>query len=83
MPSRVTHDFLAQVLDYDPVRGQALIEVRNHFEIGETLEAFGPHLENTAFVLETMTEMDGTAFAVANKPLQMLLDQRASPAASL
>ncbi len=69
-PSRVTHDFLAQVLDYDPARGQALIEVRNHFEIGEMLEAFGPHLKNTPFVLETMEDEEGELVAVANKPLQ-------------
>ena len=69
-PSRVTHDFLAQVLDYDPVRQQALIEVRNHFALGEALEAFGPHLENTSFVLETMTDEEGTAVEVANKPMQ-------------
>lgn len=69
-PSRVTHDFLAQVLDYDSLRKQALIEVRNHFALGEALEAFGPHLENTTFVLETMTDEEGTAVEVANKPMQ-------------
>ena len=35
-------DFLAVVLDYDKVKNEAIIEQRNKFSVGDTVEVFGP-----------------------------------------
>lgn len=68
----VIQDFVATVLDYDADKGEAIIEVKNHFVAGTVLEAFGPHLENTVFTVNEMYDENGELVEIANKPTQIL-----------
>ena len=54
----VTHDYVALVKDYDPIRRLALVEVKNMFDEGDRLEAFGPFLDNKDFIVSTMFDED-------------------------
>lgn len=66
-----TKEYVGYVLDYNKETKTALIEQRNYFKIGDTLEFFGPALKNTLFVItkmidaKTLEEVD-----VARHPLQ-------------
>jgi len=68
----VTHDFVAVVKNFDPVRRIALIEVKNKFEIGDELEIFGPGKENVRFINEMMFDENWKVVEVANKPTEIL-----------
>lgn len=68
----VTHDYVAYVNDYDNVRNIALIEVKNIFSIDDTLEVFGPEVDNKQFVNRLMFDCDWNNVTLANKPTQLL-----------
>lgn len=70
--SRVTHDFVAQVLAYDSIRRRVQVEVRNHFVEGEVLEAFGPRQENCDLTALNCRDEEETPVQVANRPMQKL-----------
>lgn len=67
-----TKEFVGYVLDYDDITSFATIEQRNYFEVGDTLEFFGPHLDNTLYVLENMQTLDGQNLSVARHPKQVI-----------
>ena len=68
----VTHDYVAYVKDYDNVRNIALIEVKNIFSIDDTLEVFGPEVDNKQFINRLMFDCDWNNVTLANKPTQLL-----------
>lgn len=68
----VTHDYVGIVRNYDPNRNLALVEVKNYFEIHDTLECFGPGFKNTAFTNEMMFSSDWSFLKVANKPTELI-----------
>ena len=63
-------DFLALVLDYKD--GYALIEQRNNFKVGSTVEVFGPNLEPTKFVVEELINDKNEQVDVAKHPQEIL-----------
>lgn len=69
-----TKEYVGVVLEYNPETKMALIEQRNYFEQGDTLEFFGPKLANTTmtcgkiFDAQTNEELN-----IARHPLQNLL----------
>ena len=63
-------DFLALVLDYKD--GYALIEQRNNFKVGNTVEAFGPNLEPTKFVVKELINDKNEQVDVAKHPQEIL-----------
>ena len=63
-------DFLALVLDYED--GYALIEQRNNFKVGSTVEVFGPNLEPTKFVVEELINDKNEQVDVAKHPQEIL-----------
>ena len=67
-----TKEFVGYVLDYDVDKKIATIEQRNHFKVGDTLEFFGPKLENTVYVVKKMWTVDGETVEVAPHPKQVL-----------
>ena len=67
-----TKEFVGYVLDYDADKKIATIEQRNHFKVGDTLEFFGPKLENTVYVVKKMWTVDGETVEVAPHPKQVL-----------
>ncbi|MBQ0036727.1 MAG: U32 family peptidase [Firmicutes bacterium] len=69
----VTHDYVAYIKDYDYLKSIALVETKNVFNIGDTLEVFGPSVDNRNFVNEMMYNMDWQYVEEANKPTELLL----------
>lgn len=68
----VTHDYVGYVLDYDRTRNIATVEVKNVFRKGDTLEVFGPHINNQQFVCDLMFDEEYNIVEIANKPTQIL-----------
>ena len=67
-----TKDFLGIVLDYDDESNIVTLEQRNYFKVGDKVEFFGPDLENTPFIIESMTDEAGVFLDVARHPLQII-----------
>ena len=68
----VTHDYVAYVKDYDPVRSIGTIEVKNIFSINDELEVFGPSIDNQVFKNVNMFDEEWNKVQLANKPTQTL-----------
>ena len=74
LTSEYTRDysFVGLVTGYEESTGLTIIEQRNKFEVGDTIEIFGPRTE---FYEETITEMydeEGNAVSSAPHPQQVL-----------
>lgn len=74
LTSEYTRDysFIGLVTGYEPLTGLTVIEQRNKFSVGDTVELFGP---NTEFYEETITEIydeEGNAVDSAPHPQQVL-----------
>lgn len=68
-----TKEYIGYVLDYNALTKVALIEQRNYFEVGDTVEFFGPQLENTTLVIRDMKNAEtGEDLTVARHPLERL-----------
>ncbi len=66
-----TKEYVGYVLSYDEKTKTAIIEQRNYFKLGDTLEFFGPNLSNTLYVVEKMIDVDtNEELEVARHPLQ-------------
>lgn len=64
-----TQEYIGYVLDYRD--GTAMIEQRNYFCVGDLVEAFGPNIPNTRFVIEKLIDVETNEFqTVARHPLQ-------------
>lgn len=68
----VTHDYVGIVRNYDANRNIALVEVKNYFELKDTLEIFGADLKNTQFVNELMFDNEWKLMKVANQPTELI-----------
>ena len=56
---------------YDEKNKTAVIEQRNYFKLGDTLEFFGPDLPNTLYIVDKMVDADtNEELDVARHPLQ-------------
>lgn len=67
-----THEFMAIVLD-DQKDGKVLIEMRNRFKVGETLEVLSPNSTfNEQILVEKMTDEKGQEVLDANQVQQNL-----------
>lgn len=68
-----TKEYIGHVLEYNSETKTAIIEQRNYFQIGDTVEFFGPNLKNTVFVIEEISDFEtGEKLDVARHPLQKL-----------
>lgn len=69
-----TKEYVGYVLGYDRFTKQALIEQRNYFQVGDTLEFFGPNLENKIIVVNKIIDANTSEeLEVARHPLQKVL----------
>lgn len=59
-------DFLGLIKECDG--HEALIEVRNYFKLGQTVQIFGPTMETIEFVIEKMTDEEGNDVEICNHP---------------
>lgn len=65
-----THDFVAVVLRYDEEQKRALVEQRNRFFSGDTLELISPRDVAREFVVQAMFDENGTLIESAPHPKQ-------------
>ncbi len=68
-----TQAFVGMVLDYDDDSRTALIEQRNYFEAGDTLEIFTPRFEPVLFKVDSLRDEEGETIDVARHPKQRLI----------
>ena len=68
----VTQDYFGDVLEYDENQNQALIQVRNHMELGDSIEILHPGESPKSFSISKMTDEEGNLVEIANKPMQKL-----------
>ncbi|MGI6574554.1 MAG: peptidase U32 family protein [bacterium] len=69
---RATHDFIGLVKEYDHKQGQALVEQRNPFAVGEKIEITGPGAETFSYLLADMYTEEGSRIANAPHPQQLV-----------
>lgn len=67
-----TKEFVGVVLEYDASTEIATIQQRNHFLPDDTLEFFGPDLENTVYTIGEIQDEVGNSLEAARHPLQIL-----------
>ena len=81
-PKMAAYDFAGLVLEYDPQTGIALIEQRNHFQLGQEVEFIGPTHEKFTQRVEAMWDEEGQELSEARHPLQkirMKVDKPVAP----
>lgn len=61
-------DFLGLVKGYDKKTQMIIIEERNIFHLGDTVEFFGPNLETFSMTLSKIYDEENTPLSVANHP---------------
>ncbi len=59
-----SQQFVAEILEYNSADQTALVDVKNRFSVGDTLELIVPE-GNKAFILESITSKKGEAMEVA------------------
>lgn len=69
---RPTKEFVGTVLEYDKERKQCIIEQRNYFTIGDELEFFGPHLDDTKYIVKEIRDIDDNLLDAARHPKQII-----------
>ena len=65
-------EFVAQVLGYDEKTCLAKMEQRNNFKVGDTIEIFGPEIENIKLIVKEMYNEEMEKIEVAPHPLQVI-----------
>lgn len=65
-------EFVAQVLSYDKQTSLAKMQQRNNFKKGDTIEIFGPEIENIKIIVNEMYNEDMEQIDVAPHPLQII-----------
>lgn len=65
-------DFAGVVLDYDEETGEALIEQRNYFKPGHTIEFFGPEGMKFTQQVEEIRNENGELVSAARHPLERI-----------
>lgn len=65
-------DFVGLVLDYDHTTGIAIIEQRNHFKLGDTVEFFSPEYGCFVHTITELYDKDDNAITVAPHAQQIV-----------
>jgi len=66
------YDFVGMVLDYNSEESMALVEQRNNFKLGETVEIMRPDGDNFYYTIEKMYDEEGQSITVAPHPQQKI-----------
>lgn len=67
-----TQEFIGLVHEYDNETAIAIVEQRNHFIPGETVEVFSPNFDPLKFKIEEIRDMDDNSLDAARHPKQLL-----------
>ena len=65
-------DFLAVVVDYDKKKGEATVEQRNKFIVGDTVEVFGPSTNVQQLKIDYIIDSEGLNAESASHPQEKL-----------
>lgn len=66
-----TKEYVGYILEYLPDKLEAIVEQRNYFKCGDTLEFFGPNLNNTLLYVNEIIDNDTNELLdAARHPLQ-------------
>jgi len=69
---KTEYDFAGLVLDYNKETQMVTLQQRNHFKPGETVEFFGPEIDNFTQTIEKIWDEDGNELDAARHPLQIV-----------
>ncbi|TLG74277.1 peptidase U32 family protein [Culicoidibacter larvae] len=67
-----TKEFIGIVLEYDETKQMLKLEQRNYFKPGDTIEFFGPHMDNLNFVVGDIFNEDMEAVDAARHPQEII-----------
>lgn len=70
---RPTKEFVGVVKSYDKESNVCVLEQRNYFTIGDTLEFFGPNLKNTLYEVKEIKDVDNNILDAARHPKQLIV----------
>ncbi|PMC39715.1 collagenase-like protease [Bacillus sp. UMB0899] len=70
--TKTEYDFAGLVLDYNKDTQMVTLQQRNHFKPGETVEFFGPEIENFTQMIEKIWDENGKELDAARHPLQIV-----------
>ncbi|WP_338789028.1 U32 family peptidase [Metabacillus sp. FJAT-53654] len=70
--TKTAYDFVGLVLDYDHETQMVTLQQRNHFKPGNTVEFFGPDIENFTQTIEKIWDEKGKELDAARHPLQIV-----------
>lgn len=73
------YKFIGEVLSYDPETQIAVIQQRNKFKVGDTMEFYGPGMHNHEEVLEEMWDDSGESIDSAPHPMQLVTMKVSQP----
>ena len=65
-------DFLGVILDYDPINKEIIFEQRNYFEVGDTINIFGPKKEAFNIKVEYIKNENNELVDAARHPQEIL-----------
>ncbi len=65
-------DFLGIVQSYDNVKKEAIIEQRNYFKVGDTIEIFGPKHDTIVYTIYHIEDDKGESIDVVRHPMQIV-----------
>lgn len=65
-------DFLGIVLDYDNINKEIILEQRNIFKVGDTINIFGPNIDDFDIKVTYIKDIKGNNIDIANHPLEIL-----------
>lgn len=65
-------DFLGVILDYDKENQLALVEQRNYFKIGDSIEIFGPEIETKSLIIEELFDESDNKIEIVRHPKQIV-----------
>ena len=68
----VTQVFLGVVLSFDAQTSMATMQVRNHFDVGTTIEIFGPKHENFTTDVTMIIDSEGEIVQRVYKPMEII-----------
>lgn len=68
----VTNEYVGLVKNYNKEKGLALIEVKNKINLNETLEAFGPNVDNVQFENTLMINQKDELLDMCNLPQELI-----------
>ena len=69
-----TQTYIADVIEYNPLTNEAIIETRNYFEINEEVEILNPQHDNKSFIINKMIDcVTKEEILVSRRPLQKII----------